>query len=814
MAIKQVATVPSSIPDSCITPVTEQFSVASRNQQEVPAERTSPPTPKIKTPPPPLPPRSKNLTIPDRPIYRSLPELNLHPGVQIHLPSHPPTSPVQAQLCTGSGPYTPLGSPCQVTGIQYSVISCPYSSAITQPVAVPAGVRQGEDSAPLSLSWDNYAESPVFSLEGTHLEKAHRKIEIVSTDYSDPESLHGSIHIGGRRPSQNLQQEGWEFNLDSVFEEEAPELNLVADIFSSVAPEEFSDKGMAQQIASELTRMLQEILDEMDDLPAEDIDAGIVNQAEKDRDRIWAKKNAFRQQVRSFVAEYSSSVPGLKEKWEESLTDLLSKVNSYRKEVTTKLEQLRPTVRMSEFEQKSLELQERALIEKIEKRNNREKMLLDEGLAQAKAKLMAFQEDCSNLSAEMSTDCTPYKDRDDVSIANTMQDLKEWKKLYARMSSNYREYERLARVHGEQELLGDDQQSEMEVAEEMFESMKETFEKDKQEIEELDTSRELFSNHKTVGEKLEYPKFSGASNEDYTKFYDKTIKAFRHNKVGRADQVERLRKNLSGFALGLVPESTESIEKAFVTLKAAFGDPKKVLEDRMRKLKLVGDLPGNKLTNNKNGFRKQEEWYLTIEGILHDIIELGKRDEDLAYEAFSESTFNFVLSLFPISMVDKLEEVQGNRKQKLEAVLTKLATFRDKARRLGKVYGDKVPPGASSGILSGGEKTGATVKQHDKQIEKHTAQPGTLYKSAKKYSECKICKQLESEGTTSNLYDNHLSTFPTGCPNFITMKMFTRRLTAIKAKFCIWCLDPDVTFDTSHRDNCKVGTNKITGFSC
>ena len=114
------------------------------------------------------------------------------------------------------------------------------------------------------------------------------------------------------------------------------------------------------------------------------------------------------------------------------------------------------------------------------------------------------------------------------------------------------------------------------------------------------------------------------------------IKAFRRNGVGKSDQVEKLRKVLSGFALSLVPESTKSIEKAFETLKTAFGDPKKVLEERMKKLKAVGDLPPDKQANDKPGFRKQEEWYLNIEGILAEVIELGERNEDLAYHAYSE----------------------------------------------------------------------------------------------------------------------------------------------------------------------------------
>ena len=42
------------------------------------------------------------------------------------------------------------------------------------------------------------------------------------------------------------------------------------------------------------------------------------------------------------------------------------------------------------------------------------------------------------------------------------------------------------------------------------------------------------------------------------------------------------------------------IEKAFATLKAAFGDPKKVLEDRMKKLKQVGDLKQTVMYINGN----------------------------------------------------------------------------------------------------------------------------------------------------------------------------------------------------------------------
>ena len=43
-------------------------------------------------------------------------------------------------------------------------------------------------------------------------------------------------------------------------------------------------------------------MDDVLNLPAADIVAGLENQAEKDRDRIWNRKNDFRNQVRSFIA--------------------------------------------------------------------------------------------------------------------------------------------------------------------------------------------------------------------------------------------------------------------------------------------------------------------------------------------------------------------------------------------------------------------------------------------------------------------------------------------------------------------------------
>jgi hypothetical protein len=400
---------------------------------------------------------------------------------------------------------------------------------------------------------------------------------------------------------------------------------------------------------------------------------------------------------------------------------------------------------------------------------------------------------------ELAIDQTDIEERDNVTISQNMQDLQSWKKTFEKASINYREYVRIVTLHADDELAS---------AKNEFEAVKKSFEETKEALENVDRQRELFSTHKSTGEKLDYPHFSGASSEDFIKFKDKIVKAFRTNGVAKSEQVEKLRKVLSGFALALVPESTATIEKALETLKNAFGDPRKVLDDRMTKLRAVGDLPPERLANDKPGFRKQEEWYLTIEGLLSEIISLGDRGEDLAYHAFSEQTFNFVLSLFPSDLADKLAEVDGSRKEQLRGVMAKLGTFRMRAQRLGKIYGNKAPPGSEA--LG---KSAILPKKSANVSDSKTAQPGRFFKSAEKYEDCRVCKHLEQEGKTG-VFENHLSTYPTGCPMFLQMPISQRRAVAIKCSLCVQCLDPEVVWDQSHRPECKVAKAKIKDWSC
>ena len=124
------------------------------------------------------------------------------------------------------------------------------------------------------------------------------KIPIVSTDYSDLESLKGSFYVGGQ---QAVTSSG--AIVEEVFEEEVVEPIEILNRASAQV-----NYTMAQQVADQLNHLRQKIHDEIADCPASDITAGTAGQAEKDRDRIWEKKDQYRDQHRKFLADYGDQV--------------------------------------------------------------------------------------------------------------------------------------------------------------------------------------------------------------------------------------------------------------------------------------------------------------------------------------------------------------------------------------------------------------------------------------------------------------------------------------------------------------------------
>ena len=63
------------------------------------------------------------------------------------------------------------------------------------------------------------------------------------------------------------------------------------------------------------------------------------------------------------------------------------------------------------------------------------------------------------------------------------------------------------------------------------------------------------------------------------------------NNIPTDDQVEKLRENLLDAARIIVPENTESIERAWELLQSAYGSEDRVMQTRKDKLSEMGQLP-------------------------------------------------------------------------------------------------------------------------------------------------------------------------------------------------------------------------------
>ena len=215
------------------------------------------------------------------------------------------------------------------------------------------------------------------------------------------------------------------------------------------------------------------------------------------------------------------------------------------------------------------------------------------------------------------------------------------------------------------------------------------------------------------------------------------------------------------------------------------------------------------IISGKGGFRRQVEWLLQTESLIRGILELGRSgDMNMNRAAFGPMSVNAILRLFPPYQMSKLSKCPGDGPERLEAISKKISAFRSEAQNLQNVTeepisfatgnsGVGVGGGSGGGIGSGGGG-GKRVNQvncvdYDEII--YNEMPAlAMFKPPRRDEKCRICGSLEADGDTSNLYDNHFNSYPTGCPRYIGMTVDQRMNVALKAKLCLKCHDPDYIY--------------------
>ena len=523
-------------------------------------------------------------------------------------------------------------------------------------------------------------------------------------------------------------------------------------------------------------------LDEEDVNPNTDI-AGISDNIKKLRSNYLNRIGDF---LEDYAVELEQDIV-VKNAWKDEIPYMTRRVKQYLTMLRTKKESFYPTPQLSDMEKQTMEVNRSTMqfhqlsLDQMQKTNNTQvvdKAAQDRILAETESN--TFLGECSVLGDLMIDE--DWEEVEDETVSNAMRCISKWQDQMTSIERGYRKFENMALKHN----FPQDKQDATKLT---YQDMKDKFENTKEAVLKEDTARGLFTLEPVKSDIIKYPNFSGLPHEDYLKFKEVMITRFRENKVKRKEQVSKLRECLRGAALGRVPDGVRDIEEAFNRLNEAFGNPSKVMAYQIKALEDLGMMPPDKQANGQLNYTKRIEWFLKLEVILGKILELSKRNSKLAHEAFGSSTYRKLWSRFPTSVLDKLVKIQGEDAERMQAILDKIKQLRQHAQVMDDECGN--PAGAASR-----RKVDGVIPN------KVTAE--IFFRQPQHYGECRVCVHLAAlKKNHQNLFENHLSNYPTGCPKFIEASMDLKKNLVEKIKFCPQCFNPDIVFTRDHISDCQ-----------
>ena len=437
---------------------------------------------------------------------------------------------------------------------------------------------------------------------------------------------------------------------------------------------------------------------------------------------------------------------------------------------------------MSEFDlkQQQINLQQLAIDSKK-----------DESLGVAKPLHRLVIEKCVELEDELvQITVSQLRTGEDQLVSRTMAKLSGWKSTLQSIRSLYQDFQTKTAVH----KLSSDEHTTIYAA---VERTKVTLSEIVSITEDQDQQRQLFSlDTSNRGEQVKWPIFSGEPGEDFFKFKKDFLDAAVQNKTSTKNQVTKLKENIEGYAKSLVPSSVDDITRAFEILEHACGDTMRVVKHRVEKLMSVGPWPPE---GTKDCYSRQVKWLVKVQTLLQEIVDLANTEDELADVIYNKEKLAQILRVFPTFIVDKLVKLPGYKETKFKKIIEKLEEFRETSQNREVIYG------------SGGSSTPQNVKPPPAQPEKIPT-GHTFFPKPKNYADCRVCKVLQTQGGT-NLFENHVSDYATGCPKFASLGNDQRLVIATEAKFCLKCMDKDVKFNFQHNRECPILDRK-SSYSC
>ena len=546
-----------------------------------------------------------------------------------------------------------------------------------------------------------------------------------------------------------------------------------------------------QKEAAHLNRLRRNLNREMREFTEEDVTVDTLDSVEPEIQRIKDKKNEYQNCVEDFVDRWETTVvgdPHFGDKWRDEIIDIGNVVKQYSQSLRAKKGRFVPgsSDRSLAIQEASLKLQELSLKEQQKVNADREANKKEEARIMAETEGNLVLGECSVLG-DLLLDVSDWDDVEDEVVADAMRNLDKWQEQMNVLERSYRKFENMA-------VKYDFPDSKKDAIRETYEDYRDRFEKIRKAVKEEDASRALYTLEPPRSDIIKYPIFSGLPSEDYLCFKETIEQRFRENKVKRREQVAKLRECLKGAALARVPDGVTDISEAFRRLNEAFGNPSKIMGHSLKALEDLGVLPPEKTSTGQFNYSKQIEWYLKLEVVLNKILELSKRSSKLAHEAFSSATYRKIWARFPTSYIQKLVKIPGEDAERLEGIIEKIVKLREQAQLLDDECGT---------ISSLVEK---------KQASKVTAE--VFFRPPKRFDDCRICTHLSATNAVhSNLFENHLSNYATGCPKFIEATPEQRKNLIRKVKICSQCFHPELIWSTAHMKECPFNKKK-NKFSC
>ena len=433
-------------------------------------------------------------------------------------------------------------------------------------------------------------------------------------------------------------------------------------------------------------------------------------------------------------------------------------------------------------------------------------------IKKAESKRDAILQLIDDLNERMGT-VEDWKEETDLAVSRALRNLSSWRKELVKITDMFQDFTELYSSNNLSE-----EEVEMASTKLMVDKIVQEIRDTGKALEEEDLVRELYTLDITVTDKVKLPTFEGKDEEDYARFKVEVEKAFINNRVTKSDKLLKLRDCLKGHARKLIPDSlTQDIDEAWAVLDKAYGDPVRLIKSKTEALSRMEPLPRE---NNKKGIKGQVEWYIELESLLQNLLVHGRSSQKLGMIVFQPLFINDVYNLFPSAIANKLIKCEGEADEHFKNVLDKISQLRAETQKLQIARESKKPSNElkkedskKQGYFGQGKFTkGVKLKDHNMQ------DPSSLvtYNPPIRDEKCRICNTLEAHGDTKQLYDSHVSNYPTGCPRYVSMSVNRRYQTALEAKLCLACHHPDYIYrknDKTHK--CSVLNSKRKGrYTC